>query len=180
MMRPEPQGRLVVATGNFVSLMGAEYVESESDKIVAWAPRSLLPPGLLVSSRRKPAFNFNTEPKRKAKAKANEEAEDSGDDSESENEGLEFEWEDKGDTGNDCLTAGESESAAGASHGGKCKSSAIVEKPAGKGRGPAGTWLGFLDLTDSGTGELGEYGRITWDRKKRKFDNERGQEKAEI
>jgi len=151
--------------------MGAEYVESDSDEIITWAPLSLLPPGLLVSSRRKPAFN---EPKGKGKAKANEEAEDGGDDSRSENEGLEFdEWEDKCDTGTDFLTAGESESAAGASHGGNCESSAIVEKPAGKGRGPAGqTSLGFFDLTDSGTGELGEYGRITMrgDRKKQKSD----------
>ena len=121
----------------------------------------------------------NTEPKgqgkakAKGKAKANKEAEDNGDDGESENEGPEFdEWEDRGDTSNDFLTAGEGESAAGASHGGIFKSSAIAEKPAGKGRGPAGTWLGLLDLTDSRTGELGEYGRITMrgDRKKRKFD----------
>ena len=175
-----------MATGNFVSLMGARYMESESDKIIAWAPLSLLPPGLLVSSRRKPSFNSSTEAKGKGKAKANEEEEDSGDDSESENEGLELdEWvEDKGDTSTDFLTAGESESAAGASHDG----SAIVEKPVGtKGRGPAGTWLGFLDLTDSGTGELGEYGRITMrgDRKKRKFDEvidltTRGERKKQI
>jgi len=78
-----------VATGNFVSLMGAEYAESESGKIIAWAPVSLLPPGLL-ESRRKPASDCDTKPKGKGKVKAeaNEEAEDSGDDGERESEGL--------------------------------------------------------------------------------------------
>jgi len=66
--------------------------------IIVWAPLSLLPPGLLLSSRRKqPAFISNAEPKGKGKAKADEEAEDSGDDNESENEVLEF-AEDEGDT----------------------------------------------------------------------------------
>ncbi|KAF8804934.1 hypothetical protein BYT27DRAFT_7010473, partial [Phlegmacium glaucopus] len=43
MMGPEPQGRLVVATGNFVSLMGAGLMANESDEIVVWAPLPLLP-----------------------------------------------------------------------------------------------------------------------------------------
>jgi hypothetical protein len=52
MMGPEPQGRLVVDTGNFVSLMGTGLKEDVSDgdgEVVVWAPLSLLLPGLLVS-----------------------------------------------------------------------------------------------------------------------------------
>lgn len=52
MMGPEPQGRLVVDTGNFVSLMGAGLTEDVSDgdgEVVVWVPLSLLLPGLLVS-----------------------------------------------------------------------------------------------------------------------------------
>ena len=48
----DAQRRLVVDTGNFVSLMGAGLTEDVSDgdgEVVVWAPLSLLLPGLLVS-----------------------------------------------------------------------------------------------------------------------------------
>jgi len=156
MMGPEPHGRLVIATGNFVSLMGAGLMEKESDEVVIWAPLRLLPPGLLTSG---PSSSSRSVGTRKTPSDSDINEDDGWGDGKSEDESSKVEeW--KGEGGSTEHFTMEESSTAGGHHGSKSSTTGAKEAPEGK-------WLGFLDLTEPGS--MWEHG-IGGDRKRRKVD----------
>lgn len=149
MMGPEPQGRLVVGTGNFISLMGVGLVENKSDQVVVWAPLPLLPPGLELEGN-------------------GEDNEDAGKDSRGK-EGFEVdEWE--GIANAEIFTVGKA-STAGASRAGKSSTTLAVRRSTeGVNRVPAQKWLGLLDLTESDSSGFKEREMLGRNQKRRKID----------